>query len=141
MGARVLKKRSRNHGFTLIELLVVLVILGLLAGIVGPRLFGIGDDARKKTTKVQIENLSNALKMFQLEVGRFPTTSEGLSALVEQPGDAERWNGPYLDKKFVPKDDWENEFEYRSPSDNGPFEIVSYGADKVPGNDDIVSWE
>ncbi|MDX1607052.1 MAG: type II secretion system major pseudopilin GspG [Candidatus Competibacterales bacterium] len=138
----------RNHrgaGFTLVELLVVLVILGLLAGIVGPNLIGKTETANIKTTKTQIEQLGAALDMFRLEVGRYPTSSEGLRALIERPADAERWNGPYLKKNVIPEDAWGNEFIYRAPGEHGSYDLLSYGPDASPGgegdNADIVSWE
>ena len=138
-----------TKGFTLIELLVVMVILGLLAGIVGPRLFGRTDDARIEAARVQIENLSTALKMYKLDNGVFPTTDQGLQALVSQPqgGDAPRkWReGGYLEKSSVPKDPWDNDYIYLSPGVHGSFDIMSYGADRAPGgegvNKDINSWD
>jgi general secretion pathway protein G len=140
-------KRSRRvaAGFTLIELLVVLVILGLLAGIVGPNIIGKTETANLQSTKTQIENLSAALDMFRLEVGRYPTSSEGLQALIEEPPGAERWKGPYLKKNLIPKDAWGNEFHYESPGEHGPFDLYSYGPDNAQGGDgddaDIVSWQ
>ena len=138
-------KRNPQAGFTLIELLVVLVILGLLGGLVGPRLFSNVDKAKADTTKNQIENLGAALDMYRLEVGRYPSSSEGLAALVDNPGGVERWNGPYLRKKVIPKDGWEQEYVYRSPGEHGGYDLISYGADQSPGGDgydaDIVSWE
>ena len=128
-------------GFTLIELLVVLVILGLLAGIVAPNFIGQSDKARIDTTKTQIEQLSAALDMYRLEIGRYPNSSEGLDALIQAPSGAERWKGPYLKKKELPKDAWGNEFQYRSPGENGPFDIISQGPDGQEGSeDDVVSW-
>lgn len=140
-------KRSRRAaaGFTLIELLVVLVILGLLAGIVGPNIIGKTETANLQSTKTQIENLSAALDMYRLEVGSYPSSSEGLLALIEQPPGVERWKGPYLKKNVIPKDAWGNDFHYESPGDNGPFDLFSYGPDEAQGgegdNADIVSWQ
>lgn len=138
-------KRSRASGFTLIELLVVLVILGLLAGIVGPNIIGKTETANVQSTKTQIENLSAALDMFRLEVGRYPTSSEGLQALIEAPAGTDRWKGPYLKKNIIPKDAWGNEFHYEAPGNNGPFDLYSYGPDNAQGGDgdnaDIVSWQ
>ena len=133
--------RTAIAGFTLIELLVVLVILGLLAGIVAPNFIGQSDKARIDTTKTQIEQLSAALDMYRLEIGRYPNSSEGLDALIQAPSGAERWKGPYLKKKDLPKDAWGNEFQYRSPGENGPFDIISQGPDGQEGSeDDVVSW-
>jgi general secretion pathway protein G len=138
-----------KQGFTLIELLVVILILGLLAGIVGPRLFGHADEAKQTKARVQIENFSSALKMYKLDNGQFPTTEQGLEALVTQPqsGDVpKKWKkGGYLAKKQIPKDPWGNDYVYLSPGVHDDFDITSYGADKVPGgedfNRDINSWE
>ncbi len=140
----------KNHlvlraGFTLLELLVVLVILGMLAGLVAPRVMKYFSGARSDTTRLQITDLSTALDMYKLEVGRYPTTDEGLEALVQQPADASRWNGPYLKKKQVPKDPWGQDYHYRSPGEHGEIDLFSLGADNAEGGDgenkDIVSWE
>jgi general secretion pathway protein G len=140
----------KNHlilraGFTLLELLVVLVILGMLAGLVGPRVMKYFSGARSDTSRLQITDLSTALDMYKLEVGRYPTTDEGLEALVQQPADASRWNGPYLKKKQVPKDPWGQDYHYRSPGEHGEIDLYSLGADNAEGgtgeNKDIVSWE
>ena len=138
-----------KQGFTLIELLVVILILGLLAGIVGPKLFGHADEAKQTKARVQIENFSSALKMYKLDNGQFPTTEQGLEALVTQPqsGDVpKKWKkGGYLAKKQIPKDPWGNDYVYLCPGVHDDFDITSYGADKVPGgedfNRDINSWE
>ncbi len=134
----------RAAGFTLVELLVVLVILGLLAGIVVPNLIGRTETANIQTTQTQIEQLGSALDMFRLEVGRYPTTAEGLEALIRQPPGVSRWNGPYLRRSTIPTDAWGNEFVYRSPGEHGPYDLLSYGADGSPGgsgaNAEIVSW-
>jgi general secretion pathway protein G len=143
-----MQKRNRHEkpaGFTLIELLVVLAILGLLAGLVGPQVMKFLGGSKTKTAKLQIEELSAALDLYRLEVGRYPTGSEGLEALVEQPSGANNWNGPYLKKKNVPKDPWGFEYHYTSPGENGAFDLVSLGADNAQGgegeNQDVVSWE
>src|SRR5438309_3321089 len=132
--------RSSN-GFTLIELLVVMVIIGLLAALVGPRFIRQEEKAKVKAAKAQIELLSTALDTFRLDVGRYPTSQEGLEALRTQPGGVERWDGPYL-KKDVPVDPWGKPYVYKSPGDQGPCDILSYGADGAPGrdgdNDDIA---
>lgn len=144
-----LKKGLSHKGFTLIELLVVILILGLLAGIIGPRLFGHTDEAKQTKARVQIENLSSAIKIYKLDNGTFPTTEQGLNALVSPPQSGtipKKWKkGGYLAKKQVPKDPWDNEYIYISPGVHDDFDITSYGADGVPGgedvNKDINSWE
>ena len=133
------------RGFTLIELLVVLVILGLLAGLVGPQVIKYLGGANTKTAKLQIEDFSTALDAFRLDMGRYPTTNEGLQTLVIQPSGANRWNGPYLRKNTVPKDPWGNDYQYRAPGQHGAFDLYSLGADGAEGGDgenqDVVSWQ
>jgi general secretion pathway protein G len=137
------KTRNRD-GFTLIELLVVMVIIGLLAALVGPRFIRQEEKAKIKAAKAQIELLGTALDTFRLDVGRYPSTQEGLEALRTKPGGLERWDGPYL-KKDLPLDPWGKAYAYKSPGEHGAFDIVSYGADGAPGgeedNRDITSWE
>lgn len=132
-------------GFTLIELLVVLVILGLLAGLVGPQVMKYLGGAKSDTARLQIEDMGAALDLYRLEVGRYPTGQEGLQALVEKPPGVDRWNGPYLRKKKVPKDPWGREYQYEQPGEHGQYDLYSLGADGSPGgegeNADIVSWE
>jgi general secretion pathway protein G len=138
-------KYADSFGFTLIELLVVLVILGLLAGLVGPQVMKYLGGAKTDSTRLQIENMASTLDLYRLDVGRYPTTDEGLQALVEAPPGASNWNGPYLKKKQVPKDSWGNEYHYRSPGEHGPFDIYSLGADNTEGgegeNQDVISWQ
>jgi general secretion pathway protein G len=145
MSDKHIRPMGRWAGFTLIELLVVLVILGLLAGLVGPQVLKYLSSASSDTARLQIENLSNAMEGYRIEVGRYPSTEEGLEALVEAPPGATRWNGPYLKKSVIPKDPWGNEYNYRSPGEHGPFDIFSLGSDNAPGGEgesrDIVSWE
>jgi general secretion pathway protein G len=135
---------NNQRGFTLIELLVVLVILGLLAGLVGPQVLRYTGSAKSDTAKLQIEELGAGLDLFHLEVGRYPTTSEGLKALVEQPTGVSTWNGPYLKKKYIPTDPWGNEYHYQSPGEQNVYDLYSYGNDNMEGGEgndaDIVSW-
>lgn len=134
----------RAGGFTLIELLVVLVILGLLAGLIGPQVLRYLGSAKSDTAALQINEIEGGLDLYHLEVGRYPSTEEGLVALVSEPGNVRNWNGPYLKKKRVPQDPWGNEYRYRSPGENGKYDLYSLGADSTEGGDgenqDIVSW-
>lgn len=122
----------KNKGFTLIELLVVLVILTLLAGLVGPRVMNLLGGAKSKTAALQISDLEKSLEIFKLDVGRFPTTEEGLSALVTKPATVNSWNGPYV-KGSLPQDPWGKPYTYTSPAANGGVEILTLGADGVAG--------
>ncbi|MGQ0658442.1 MAG: type II secretion system major pseudopilin GspG [Chromatiales bacterium] len=134
----------RAGGFTLIELLVVLVILGLLASVVAPNVMSRLGGAKTKTAQLQIHDMGAALDLYALEVGGYPTTEQGLGALVEQPGGVEKWNGPYLKKTTIPKDPWGHDYEYRSPGAHGAYDLYSLGADGSEGGDgenaDIASW-
>jgi len=135
--------RINSKGFTLIELLVVMVILAMLAAIVGPRLFSNVGKGKQSAAKTQIEMLGQGLDSFRLDVGRYPTTSEGLKALETDPG-APGWAGPYL-KKALPVDPWKNPYQYVSPGTHGEYDLFSYGADNAAGgegeNKDVNSWE
>lgn len=143
------KKRLGSQGFTLIEIMVVLVILGILAGLIVPRIIGRPDEARQMKAKVQIQSLTTALQLYRLDTGDYPTTEQGLQALVEAPATGElakSWReGGYLEKGQVPKDPWGNEYIYLSPGTRGDFDVISYGADGVAGgegkNEDINNWD
>jgi len=148
LGSRSNARRRNTDGeagFTLVELLVVMVILVLLATLVGPRVIGYLGSSKSKAAKVQIEALSSALELYKLDNGRYPSTAEGLKALVERPGSAPGWNGPYLKKQGVPVDPWGKAYAYRAPGQNRDFDIVSYGADGQQGgsgeNADVTSWQ
>ena len=137
-----------NKGFTLIELMVVIVILGILAGLIVPRIMGRPEEAKQLKAKMQIESIGTALKLYKLDMGSYPTTEQGLQALVSAPATSgtSKWRtGGYLEKGKVPKDPWENEFIYLSPGTNGDYDLISYGADGVSGgadkNKDITSWD
>lgn len=134
-----------QSGFTLIELLVVLVILGLLMSVVGPRVMKYVGGAKSDTAAMQIQELSAALDMYQLEVGSYPAQEVGLLALVKQPSGEKRWNGPYLRKSNIPQDPWGNEYIYRYPGKHGPFDLYALGEDGQVGGEgdasDVVSWE
>lgn len=137
-------RKRKEHGFTLIELLIVMVILGLLAALVGPRMFGKVGKSKQKAAKVQISLFETSLDTYRLDVGKYPTTDHGLKALRVKPEDLEKWDGPYLPKD-VPVDPWGKEYVYISPGEHGDFDIVSMGADGNPGGEgedmDIVSWK
>jgi len=139
------KTQGRQKGFTLLEILVVLVILGLLASLVGPQVFKQLESSKSKTAALQIQELSAALDLYRLEVGSYPSTSDGLNALIEAPSGASNWNGPYLKKKVIRDDPWGMAYQYKSPGDHGDFDLFSYGADKKEGGEgddrDVVSWE
>lgn len=130
-----------QRGFTLIEMLVVLVIIGLLAGLVGPKLFGKVDTSKVQTAQAQVKMLKGALETMRLDTNRFPTTEEGLALLVTAPTDDKlkaRWKGPYLDDVQVPADPWGNPYQYAVPGANGqPFSLYSFGADGKAGGQDI----
>ncbi|MBU4426675.1 MAG: type II secretion system major pseudopilin GspG [Desulfobacterales bacterium] len=138
-----------RRGFTLIELMVVIVILGILAGLIIPRIMGRPEEARRMKARVQIESIETALKLYKLDNGSYPSTEQGLQALVEAPsvGQLPRaWrDGGYLEKGRVPKDPWDNEFIYLSPGANSDFDLISYGADGEPGGEgndkDVNNWE
>jgi general secretion pathway protein G len=142
-------KKIDGRGFTLIELMVVIVILGILAGLIIPRIMGRPEEAKQLKAKMQIESLETALKLYKLDNGMYPDTEQGLQALVEQPETGtipKNWRkSGYLDKGRVPKDPWGNEFIYLSPGAHGEYDIISYGADGVPDgedkNKDINNWE
>lgn len=133
-----------KNGFTLIELLIVMVILGLLAAIVAPKLVGHTGKAEQKAAKSQISMFETALDTYRLDVGKYPTTQQGLEALWKKPEGVARWNGPYL-KKEVPLDPWGNPYIYKSPGDHGDYDIMSLGADGKIGGEgegtDICSWK
>jgi general secretion pathway protein G len=142
---RTLGRRFRDQrGFTLIELLVVIIVLGLLVGLVGPRLFGRVGQSKQAAARAQIELLGAALDQYRLDIGSYPNSGQGLDALQRNPN-VNNWNGPYL-KKAVPKDPWGNQYKYRCcPGQSGEYDLWSEGADGAPGgegeNSDITSWD
>lgn len=139
----------QERGFTLLELLVVLVIIGILAGFIGPRIIGRPEEARRTKAEMQVAGIETALKLYRLDNGLYPSTDQGLQALVEKPKSGklpQKWReGGYLDSTRVPKDPWENPFVYLSPGLHGDFDLSSYGADGEQGGEgndrDINSWE
>ena len=134
---------AAQRGFTLLELLVVMVIIGLLAGYVGPRYFSQIGKSEVKAARAQIDALEKALDQFRLDNGRYPTTEEGLKSLVERPSTAPKWGGPYL-KKSVPADPWDRAYIYRAPGEHGEYDLSSLGKDGQPGGTeeaaDITNW-
>ena len=146
---KMCRKRLDVRGFTLIELMVVIVILGILAGLIIPRIMGRPEEARRMKARVQMESIETALKLYKLDNGAYPSTEQGLQALVEAPAAGElpkAWRkGGYLEKGRMPKDPWGNEYVYLSPGLHDDFDLVSYGADGQPGgeeqNQDVNSWD
>lgn len=136
--------RRGQSGFTLIEILIVVFIIGLLASLVGPQLFKRVGGAKLKMAKTQIETLGTALDTFRLDIGRYPNSQEGLSALVVKPSGLDSWDGPYL-KKDVPGDPWGRPYQYVCPGQHGEYDLFSFGADGQEGGDgenaDVRSWE
>ena len=140
-----LKKHRLNAGFTLIELLVVLVILGLLAGMVGPNVMKYIGSSKVEVAKAQLEDLSAGLDLFKLDVGRYPSDDEGLQVLVDTGDDIPGWNGPYLRKKKLPLDPWNRDYVYAVPGQGNDYALYSFGADgeaEGTGEDaDLSAWE
>jgi general secretion pathway protein G len=137
------RRENSERGFTLLELLVVMVIIGLLAGYVGPKYFAQVGKSEVKTAKAQIVALEQALDQYRLDTGHYPTTEQGLSALFVKPGDEPKWDGPYL-KKETPPDPWGKPYLYKQPGDHGELDLFSYGKDGQPGGSDdaadISNW-
>ncbi|MDD2987851.1 MAG: type II secretion system major pseudopilin GspG [Zoogloea sp.] len=139
------RSRQSISGFTLVELLVVLAILGLLAGLVGPKVLSQLGGAKSKTAGVQVKELEAAAEVFKLNVGRYPTSAEGLGALIAKPATAPGWDGPYLKKGELPKDPWGFDYKYESPGKHGDIDIYTLGADNAVGgekeNADVGNWQ
>jgi general secretion pathway protein G len=137
------RERSREHGYTLVEMLVVLAIIGLIVGLVGPRVLGHLSDSKEKAARIQIGGLGAALDIYFLDNGRYPTSSEGLTALVQKPDGAASWKGPYLKTNTVPNDPWGRAYVYASPGQHGAYDISSLGVDGRDGRTEtqITSWQ
>ena len=135
--------RRKNLGFTLLELLVVMVIIGLLAGYVGPKYFSQVGKSQVKAARAQIDALEKALDQYRLDTGHYPVAEQGLLALVNKPANEPKWEGPYL-KKNLPADPWGNAYVYKIPGEHGEFDLLSLGQDGQPGGTgeaaDIVNW-
>jgi general secretion pathway protein G len=138
------RKTRRDAGFTLLEMLVVLAIMGLLAAIVAPQVLKYLGSSRTQTAKVQIQNITAALELYRLDVGRYPTSEEGLSGLVAAPSSASGWNGPYLQKPSALKDPWDQPYLYRVPGQHGEVDVYTLGSDKAEGGTgeakDVGNW-
>lgn len=134
---------TNERGFTLIEMVAVVIIIGLLAALVGPRLFGKVTQSKQAAAQAQIEMFGVALDSFRLDIGRYPTTDENLAVLQANPG-IDQWDGPYL-KKDIPLDPWGAPYAYLSPGEHGEYDLISFGADRASGGDgenaDVVSWK
>ena len=140
------KRRSRRgeDGFTLVEILVVITIIGMIVALVGPRVLNYLGESKVKTAKIQIQSFASALDLFYLDAGRYPSSAEGLAALVQPAGGIAAWNGPYLKGGAVPTDPWGKPYVYKSPGEHGAYDVISYGADGREGGTgtaaDITSW-
>jgi general secretion pathway protein G len=128
-----------QQGFTLVEMLVVITIIGLIMGLIGPRVLNYLSESKVKAAKIQLQSFSSALDLFYLDAGRFPSTSEGLAALVQRTPGIAAWNGPYLKGGAVPNDPWNHPYLYRSPAEHGPYDIMSYGSDGQEGGSGIAA--
>ena len=128
-----------QQGFTLVEMLVVITIIGLIMGLIGPRVLNYLSESKVKAAKIQLQSFGSALDLFYLDAGRFPSTAEGLTALVQRTPGVSAWNGPYLKGGNVPNDPWNNPYIYRSPGERSPYEIMSYGSDGQEGGTGIAA--
>jgi len=138
-------RRDGEAGYSLIEILVVVAIIGLLMGLVGPRVLGYLSDSKLKTARMQIQGFSSAMDLFYLDNGRYPTAEEGLGALAQKPANATAWNGPYLNGNVVPMDPWGRPYTYRFPGQHGAYDIISLGPNGREGDpasgENITNWQ
>ena len=138
------QKRKRRHdvgqqGFTLVEMLVVITIIGLIMGLIGPRVLNYLSESKVKAARIQLQSFASALDLFYLDAGRFPSASEGLAALMQRTPGVAAWNGPYLKGNNLPNDPWNHPYVYRVPGERGPYEIISYGSDGQQGGSGIAA--
>jgi general secretion pathway protein G len=133
------RRQIDQQGFTLVEMLVVITIIGLIMGLIGPRVLNYLSESKVKAAKIQLQSFGGALDLFFLDAGRFPSTAEGLTALVRPTPGVAAWNGPYLKGGSIPNDPWSHGYVYRSPGEHGPYEIVSYGADGQEGGSGVAA--
>jgi general secretion pathway protein G len=131
--------RQGERGFTLVEMLVVIAIIGLIMGLIGPRVLNYLSESKVKAAKIQMQSFASALDLFNLDAGRYPSSAEGLAALVHRTPGVAAWNGPYLKGGAVPNDPWNNAYIYRAPGEHGPFDILSLGADGQEGGSGVAA--
>jgi general secretion pathway protein G len=139
---RAKEKREPNageQGFTLVEMLVVITIIGLIMGLIGPRVLNYLSESKVKAARIQLQSFASALDLYYLDAGRYPSTAEGLAALVKQTPGVAAWNGPYLKGGSVPTDPWNNAYVYRAPGEHGPYDILSYGSDGQEGGTGVAA--
>jgi general secretion pathway protein G len=133
------ERHAAQQGFTLVEMLVVITIIGLIMGLIGPRVLNYLSESKVKAAKIQLQSFGSALDLFYLDAGRFPSTAEGLAALVQRTPGVSAWNGPYLKGGTVPVDPWSHAYVYRAPGEHSPYDIVSYGADGQEGGSGVAA--
>jgi general secretion pathway protein G len=131
--------RQGERGFTLVEMLVVITIIGLIMGLIGPRVLNYLSESKVKAAKIQMQSFSSALDLFNLDTGRYPSTAEGLAALVRRTPGVEAWNGPYLRGGNVPNDPWNHPYIYRAPGEHGAYDIKSLGSDGQEGGSGVAA--
>jgi general secretion pathway protein G len=133
------KRLESQAGFTLVEMLVVIAIIGLIMGLIGPRVLNYLSESKVKAARIQMQSFVTALDLFYLDAGRYPSSAEGLGALAKQTPGVAAWNGPYLKGGNVPNDPWNHAYIYRSPGEHGPYDIVSYGSDGQEGGSGVAA--